>query len=69
MSPPCSGNNSNLEDFANDKLRQEWTTESDRVCAARDLGMGDYLRKPYVAEKLGMAVKNEIGRSLGTRAD
>jgi len=37
-------------------------SESDRVKAAKDLGAGAYVRKPYVIEKLGLAVKNEIDR-------
>jgi len=35
-------------------------SESDRVIAARDLGSGAYVRKPYIKEKLGLAVKNEL---------
>ena len=36
-------------------------SESDRVNAAHDLGAGAYVKKPYVIEKLGMAVKKELG--------
>ena len=37
-------------------------SESDRVKAAKGLGAGAYVRKPYVIEKLGLAVRNEIDR-------
>jgi len=37
-------------------------SESDRVKAAKDLGAGAYVRKPYVIEKLGLAVRNELDR-------
>jgi len=35
-------------------------SESDRVKAAQALGAGAYVKKPYVIEKLGMAVRKEI---------
>jgi CheY-like chemotaxis protein len=35
-------------------------SESDRVHAAKDLGSGGYVRKPYIKEKLGLAVKKEL---------
>ena len=35
-------------------------SESDRVNDARNLGAGAYVKKPYVLEKLGMAVKKEL---------
>jgi YesN/AraC family two-component response regulator len=38
-------------------------SETDRVKAARDLGAGAYVRKPYIKEKLGLAVKKELERS------
>jgi two-component system, cell cycle sensor histidine kinase and response regulator CckA len=38
-------------------------SESDRVKTAKDLGAGAYVRKPYVIEKLGLAVRNELDRS------
>jgi two-component system cell cycle sensor histidine kinase/response regulator CckA len=38
-------------------------SESDRVKAAHALGAGAYVRKPYVIEKLGLAVRKEIDRS------
>ena len=37
-------------------------SESDRVRAARDLGSGAYVRKPYIKEKLGLAVRKEMDR-------
>jgi YesN/AraC family two-component response regulator len=37
-------------------------SESDRVHAAQTLGAGAYVRKPYVIEKLGLAVKKELDR-------
>jgi PAS domain S-box-containing protein len=37
-------------------------SESDRVHAAQALGAGDYVRKPYVFEKLGLAVRKELDR-------
>jgi CheY-like chemotaxis protein len=35
-------------------------SETDRVKAAKDLGAGAYVRKPYIKEKLGLAVKKEL---------
>jgi len=37
-------------------------SETDRVKAARALGAGAYVRKPYVIEKLGLAVRKELDR-------
>ena len=37
-------------------------SESDRVKTAQALGAGAYVRKPYVIEKLGLAVKKELDR-------
>jgi PAS domain S-box-containing protein len=37
-------------------------SESDRVYDAQALGAGAYVKKPYVIEKLGMAVKKELGK-------
>jgi len=37
-------------------------SESDRVHAARDIGAGAYVRKPYIKEKLGLAVRKELER-------
>jgi CheY-like chemotaxis protein len=39
-------------------------SESDRVHTARDLGAGAYVRKPYIKEKLGLAVRKELDRTL-----
>jgi len=38
-------------------------SETDRVSQARELGVGAYVRKPYVLEDLGMAVRKELDRS------
>ncbi len=35
-------------------------SETDRVNEAQNLGAGSYVKKPYVLEKLGMAVKKEL---------
>jgi YesN/AraC family two-component response regulator len=37
-------------------------SESDRAQAVLALGAGSYVGKPYVMEKLGMAVRNELDR-------
>jgi CheY-like chemotaxis protein len=37
-------------------------SESDRVHDAQALGAGAYVRKPYVTEKLGLAVRKELDR-------
>jgi len=37
-------------------------SESDRVHDAQTLGAGAYVRKPYVIEKLGLAVREELDR-------
>ncbi len=37
--------------------------ETDRVKAAKELGAGCYLRKPYTLESMGKAVKEELGRN------
>lgn len=37
-------------------------SESDRVSSAQALGAGAYVRKPYVMEKLGLAVRRELDR-------
>jgi PAS domain S-box-containing protein len=38
-------------------------SETERVKAAQALGAGDYVKKPYVLEKLGMAVRKELDRA------
>jgi PAS domain S-box-containing protein len=37
-------------------------SESDRVHAAQTIGAGAYVRKPYVMEKLGLAIKKELDK-------
>ena len=37
--------------------------ETERVLEAQATGAGAYVKKPYVMEKLGLAVKKELGRS------
>jgi len=37
-------------------------SESDRVIESRDLGTGAYVQKPYVMEKIGMAIRDELRR-------
>ncbi len=37
-------------------------SESDRVKEAKSLGAGAYVKKPYIKEKLGLAVKKELAR-------
>ena len=39
-------------------------SESDRVKEPLSLGAGAYLRKPYIKEKLGLAVRKELGRVM-----
>ncbi|MCE5262309.1 MAG: PAS domain S-box protein [Deltaproteobacteria bacterium] len=38
-------------------------SETERVSRAQELGAGAYVRKPYVIEKLGMAVRSELDRA------
>jgi len=38
-------------------------SESDRVKTAEGLGAGAYVRKPYIKEKLGVAVRKELDRA------
>ena len=38
-------------------------SESDRVHDAQGLGAGTYVKKPYIIEKLGLAVRNELART------
>ena len=37
-------------------------SESDLVKEAQNMGAGAYLKKPYSFEKIGMAVKGELGK-------
>ncbi len=39
-------------------------SESDRVRQAQELGAGTYVRKPYVQERLGLAVRKELDRAM-----
>jgi CheY-like chemotaxis protein len=38
-------------------------SENERVAALQRLGAGEYLRKPYTLEKIGLAVRRELDRS------
>ena len=38
-------------------------SDTDRVKKAQTLGAGEYVRKPYIIEKLGLAVRKELDRS------
>lgn len=40
-------------------------SETERIRQAQALGAGAYVKKPYVMEKLGLAVRKEIERSAG----
>ncbi|NNK84071.1 MAG: response regulator [Desulfobacterales bacterium] len=37
-------------------------SETERVKEAERLGVGEYIKKPYTLEKIGLAVKKELGR-------
>ena len=37
-------------------------SETDRVKEAQKLGAGQYIKKPYTVEKIGMAVRNELDK-------
>lgn len=37
-------------------------SETERVKNAQEMGAGAFLRKPYILEKIGLAVKNELER-------
>jgi YesN/AraC family two-component response regulator len=37
-------------------------SETDRVKQAQNLGAGEYVKKPYTIEKLGLAVREELDR-------
>ncbi|MDP3286108.1 MAG: transporter substrate-binding domain-containing protein [Desulfobacterales bacterium] len=41
-------------------------SETDRVKAVQALGAGAYVKKPYVIEKLGLAVKKELDKTQAT---
>ena len=38
-------------------------SETDRVREAQDLGAGAYVKKPYLLEKIGVAVRQELDRA------
>jgi PAS domain S-box-containing protein len=40
-------------------------SETDRVKEAQELGAGAYVRKPYVREKIGLAVRRELDKPFG----
>jgi CheY-like chemotaxis protein len=44
-------------------------TETEEVKEAQKLGAGTYLKKPYDLEKLGLAVKNELGKNHLIKGD
>ena len=37
-------------------------SETERVSKAQELGAGAYVRKPYVLEKIGAAIRRELDR-------
>ena len=37
-------------------------SETDRVKEAQKLGAGAYVKKPYVMEKIGVAIRDELSR-------
>ena len=37
-------------------------SETERVKAAQELGAGAYVRKPYILEKMGLAVRRELDK-------
>jgi len=39
-------------------------SETDRVRRAQALGAGAYVKKPYLLETLGLAVRNELERKI-----
>jgi CheY-like chemotaxis protein len=39
-------------------------SESDRVKKALELGVGDYVRKPYILENIGLAIRRELDKSI-----
>jgi CheY-like chemotaxis protein len=38
-------------------------SETDRIAEAIRLGVGQYIKKPYMISRLGMAIRNELARS------
>ncbi len=39
-------------------------SETDRVRKAQKMGAGAFVRKPYILEKIGIAVKSELKKTL-----
>jgi two-component system cell cycle sensor histidine kinase/response regulator CckA len=37
-------------------------SETERVKKAQKLGAGAYVKKPYILEKIGMAIRDELNR-------
>jgi len=37
-------------------------SETDRVKKAQELGAGAYVRKPYIREKIGLAIRKELDK-------
>jgi len=37
-------------------------SESERVRKTQEMGAGAFVRKPYILEKIGLAVRNELDR-------
>jgi DNA-binding NtrC family response regulator len=37
-------------------------SETDRVIEAQKLGAGAYVKKPYLMEKIGVAIRDELNR-------
>lgn len=37
-------------------------SETDRVKRAQELGAGEYVKKPYLLEKIGLAIRNELAK-------
>ena len=38
-------------------------SETERVCKAQEIGAGAYVRKPYVLEKIGLAIRQELDKA------
>ncbi len=39
-------------------------SETDRVREAQKLGAGEYIKKPYTMERLGMAIRKELSKQV-----
>jgi len=37
-------------------------SETDRVSEAQKLGAGEYVKKPYIKERIGVAIRDELAR-------